>query len=268
MSGKTDVALRLIGLMASRPSEFVDRSRAVVENKLFKRWQHSDVAYQPRDWNDVLIEIGRRFDCDPASLLAEREYANAVLHHRAAMDPIKDDPPFPIEHNADARLSQLTYLAVRLLKPEIAIEAGVGYGMTTAIILTAMAKNGVGTLHSIDLPPLRKGAEDYIGIAVPEEYRGEWNLHRGTAVKLLPEIISRCPSIDLYIHDSLFTYRNTMAELSLVTPSLGRRAAVIVNCAEQSSAFEEWTAAEKPPIASVVHAESKEDLIGVAIFDK
>jgi len=50
------------------------------------------------------------------------------------------------------READLLYVVVRLMKPDVVVETGVGAGKSSAFILKAMEKNGKGVLHSIDLP--------------------------------------------------------------------------------------------------------------------
>jgi hypothetical protein len=57
--------------------------------------------------------------------------------------------------------SRVTF-PVRSLKPRVIVETGVASGLSSAHILRALAANGTGTLHSIDLPnglcPTRVGS--------------------------------------------------------------------------------------------------------------
>jgi len=75
------------------------------------------------------------------------------------------------------------------------------------------------------------------------------------------------PSVDLSIHDSLLTYRNTSHELSLVSPKLSANSGVIVNGAGESKAFYEWNRTWQPVFSACVHAKTKPDLLGIAFLN-
>src|SRR5947208_313273 len=51
------------------------------------------------------------------------------------------------------------YAVLRKLRPRVAVETGVCNGVSTAFLLLALAENGAGELHSIDLPEI--AGEDY-----------------------------------------------------------------------------------------------------------
>src|SRR5262245_14210809 len=79
----------------------------------------------------------------------------------------RDSLPFPILYNADKSLALLSYGLVRHLRPERVLETGVGYGITSALVLHAMENTNYGELISIDLPPLSDPKGSSTGLAVP-----------------------------------------------------------------------------------------------------
>ncbi len=111
------------------------------------------------------------------------------------------------------------YAVLRKLRPRVAVETGVCNGVSTAFLLLALAKNGVGTLHSIDLPEV--AGEDYEagtfwdgkggavipagkepGWMVPARLRDRWNLILGRSQDELPALLERVGMIDFFMHDS------------------------------------------------------------------
>ena len=121
--------------------------------------------------------------------------------------------PFTTAHHADFSLARLCYIVCRLLKPDIVVETGVAYGVTTAFILKALESNGKGNLHSVDLPPLGKNAYKFVGYLVPEELKDRWVLHRGVSKRVLPKLLPQLKKVDIFVHDSLHTYWNIRYEL-------------------------------------------------------
>ena len=60
------------------------------------------------------------------------------------------------------------------LTPQITLETGVAYGVTSAHLLQALQCNESGGLWSVDLPPLGKDADQYVGFLIPLHLRNRW----------------------------------------------------------------------------------------------
>src|SRR4051812_9989904 len=54
----------------------------------------------------------------------------------------------------------MLYLFTRAVRPDVFVETGVHNGLGSAFTLLALARNGHGTLHSIDLPSSAPGILD------------------------------------------------------------------------------------------------------------
>lgn len=158
---------------------------------------------------------------------------------RRLLADIRHEDTFVPYWAADSVLARCCYLACRLTKPEAVVETGVAYGASSAFILRALEENGHGTLHSIDLPPLKKNYQRYWGIAVPEDQRGRWNLHRGTSGSILPRLLEKTRTVDLFVHDSLHTLKNMRREFDTVWPHLREGATLLADDVERNRAFGE-----------------------------
>ena len=148
-------------------------------------------------------------------------------------------PPFGTCHNGTATLGRLCYAACRALRPRVVVETGVAYGVTSSYILQALAENGEGELHSIDLPPLGPDAKNYVGYLIPPQLRGRWNLRIGSARKLLPEVLRSAGGADIFIHDSLHTYAHMKMEFAAALRALRPGGVLIADDVEGNRAFEE-----------------------------
>ncbi len=131
----------------------------------------------------------------------------------------------------------LLYLIVRSLRPEKVIETGVQFGWSSLAILAAMRENGVGSLHSIDLPFVGHGhlttdgnfddthvnAISDTGRCVPEYLRSRWDLRivadPGASTAELRRLVSEGP-LDMFFHDSDHTYANMTLEYGIAWPAL------------------------------------------------
>jgi predicted O-methyltransferase YrrM len=111
------------------------------------------------------------------------------------------------------------YAVLRRLRPRVAVETGVCNGVSTAFLLLALAENGEGELHSVDLPEIV--GEDYApgtffdgkggavvpageepGWMVPADLRDHWHLVLGRSQDVLPPLLDRLGPIDFFMHDS------------------------------------------------------------------
>ncbi len=129
-----------------------------------------------------------------------------------------------------------------------------------------MQQNQSGMLHSIDLPPLGKQVDDFVGILVPQPLRSRWRLHRGATKSVLPELLGRIGPLNFFIHDSLHTYRNMKRELLTITPSLSRPAVVVSDDIENNSAFSKWAQGVAPAYWGAVQEDTKASLLGIAVL--
>lgn len=97
---------------------------------------------------------------------------------------------------------QILYAIVRLSQPQSIMETGVHDGLSSAVMLRALDRNGHGMLASIDLPSTDQPAASGPGWLVPAELRKRWKLRLGDARVVLPGVIDAMAPVDLFFHDS------------------------------------------------------------------
>src|SRR5207302_4750615 len=113
------------------------------------------------------------------------------------------------------------YGLVRALRPAVVVETGVAAGATSAYVLAALEDNGVGHLHSVDLPQTRLVAAKMVVAAVPTALRSRWSYHWGASRRLLPPLLARLRGgVDLFVHDSDHSYTAMRWELEQAWASL------------------------------------------------
>lgn len=110
------------------------------------------------------------------------------------------------------------YLLVRAARPQVVVDTGVLYGASSAHILAALSRNGVGKLYSIDIG--RDPREPPHEFFVPDKLRQHWELIIGDSRSELPSLLSRCPVIDMFHHDSLHTFDHMTWEFETAFPHL------------------------------------------------
>jgi predicted O-methyltransferase YrrM len=121
---------------------------------------------------------------------------------------------FPARWGVEASTGLTLYALTRLLQPNVVVETGVADGRSSFMILSALERNGKGTLHSFDVRPdagsLARG-------------HAQWNLTqsdpddpRSTFTAALAEL----DVIDMFVHDSDHGYPNQMFEYESAWPKV------------------------------------------------
>lgn len=256
---------RLLRLLPTRPAEFWQRVGTMVEVRA-ESYCRRPCMIQPVDWPRAVWELSQWLQVDLDSIMGEAELDAIEQEVLRVMRTISKEAPFASFHNGDLRLARLCYGLARIIRPLVIVETGVCYGVTSAFLLKALRVNGCGVLHSIDLPPLGKDADQFVGLLVPQDLRGNWTLHRGSSKAMLPKILKDVGQVDLFVHDSLHTYRNMLREFETVQPWLSPRAAVVADDIESNEAFRDWVAKALPQYSVTLHEQSKRSLLGVALF--
>lgn len=232
----------LIEVALRNPLEFFDRFEAF----LTIRWEKGLVkraSYPIISAAEAIAQIIKLFGDRKLSMLDEVKAIEVEVLERMEL---LTNAPFTTAHNSDFSLAKLCYLVCRFMQPEIVVETGVAYGVTTTFILKALQLNGKGMLHSVDLPPLGRDTDKFIGFLVPNELKDRWVLHRGASKRVLPKLLPQLKKVDIFIHDSLHTYWNIKRELQLVTPYLSPFAVIIADDIQNNTAFYEWVSKSKP----------------------
>ncbi len=222
-------------LAIQRPAELRDRAAGYADLCLDRLVERAP-AYETTRFEDALKDLGTHLG-DVARVLREPALEEVERETRRLLAQIRAEDPFSPRWAADSLLARCCYLACRLLEPEVVVETGVAYGVSSAFILRALEENGRGTLHSVDLPPLRRDYQRFWGIAVPGALRGRWTLHRGSSARALPGLLRELGAADLFLHDSLHTRRNMRREFEEVWPYLRTGGVILADDVERNRAF-------------------------------
>jgi hypothetical protein len=259
--------LALMSLAARNPVELYDRVITKLETRSDKIEQShfKPKCYRPAEWNDVITRLGEHLGSDIGMILREPELSSIEAEVRSSMAERLARTPFKLAHCSDFMLARLCYALVRAARPRVVVETGVAYGVSSAFILKALAGNGQGALHSVDLPPLGLDSDDFVGILIPQLLRDRWQLHRGPARRVLPKLLPRLGSVDIFIHDSLHTYSTMTFEFQTVEPYLAPSAVLLADDIDQNPAFSDWVAIAKPAYSGALREPEKGTLCGVGV---
>jgi hypothetical protein len=257
-------AIRLLSLLPTRPVEFLDRVTAVVDVNS----ERGRMVCSPCDTVTLMDGLTRALDVSSEAVmetLGESELRQIEERVTKKIKTSNHSGPFDSGHNGDFSLAKAIYVMCRLLLPNEVVETGVAYGVTSAFTLQALAVNRNGHLHSIDLPPLARNADQNVGAFIPTELRDRWRLHRGPAKRVLPNLLSSIGQVDVFVHDSLHTYRNMSLEFKTVWPALRRPAAIVADDVGLNDAFRDFALKVKPVFSAVVMEENKDARFGILV---
>jgi Methyltransferase domain len=145
----------------------------------------------------------------------------------------------------DAALGEIAYAVVRALRPAAVVETGVATGVATAFILAALADNGAGELHSVDLPPIAWVPEGRVGAAVPAALKDRWHYHWGSSRRLLAPVLetTRDARPRVFLHDSDHSYENMRWELESAWAALAPGDVLLCDDAHFHAGFADAAAA-------------------------
>jgi hypothetical protein len=267
MVGSFSKAVKLLSVLRRSPSEFVDRTALIIGGRFqalnSKRWE-----YKASSVETVARSLDEKFGVEFSAALCENDLIRAETTLRERNQALGATAPFSTFHNGDLNLARFCYAAVRVLSPDLVVETGVCYGVTSLFILTAMGSNRKGQLISVDLPPLGGGGGSHVGWMVPDgDLRSRWQLRRGIACKILPGLLEELGQINIFVHDSLHTYANMRREFNLAWPRIAKGGMLISDDVEGNAAFHELVAARDVAFQATVQEWQKESMFGVARKD-
>lgn len=202
-------AVRMAGKAIRNPS------RAVLRLVLKARLRRTRID---EERGRLLGLLSRRFGVDAHALLAayrRSKFRKWFQERRAALE--RFDGPYRFGTTGEFGCEAL-YLLVRAARPRVVVDTGVLYGASSSHILAALAENGDGRLHSIDIG--RDPSEPPHDHFVPAELQPRWELIIGDSRLELPKLLRRCGTIDLFHHDSLHTWDHMTWEYETAGPYL------------------------------------------------
>lgn len=191
--------------------------------------------------------------------LSPEDYA-AICARR--MRPEDDVGEFPGLGATRLHLDLLAAI-VATIKPDVFVETGVARGLSTAVILSEMHRNGTGHLYSLDLPVLG-ASSDFTGAAVPEELRRRWTLRLGPSRKQLPRVLEQAKRVDVFLHDADHLYASQLREYRTAWPYVRQGGLLLSDDVWVSAAFDEF-ADEVGRERTVLRGVEQNDATGILV---
>lgn len=172
-----------------------------------------------------------------------REIQSHVTDFSSRLDrsayPSKEKP-YPLDYSLDNTSGLFLYALCKIVKPDIVIETGVAYGLSSMYILQALNENNKGKLLSIDYIFSPWQTQEMIGTAIPEHLRDRWELVFGPSSEKLTKVLSDAGSVDIFFHDSLHTYKNMLYEFEKAWPYIKKGGFLISDDIGGNNAFHDF----------------------------
>lgn len=220
------------------------------------RWERRVRPQPPQsqfdeDWERQLHELlGAPWPC-PEHAAFEAEWA-AAKETMAAHGLRVGRQNYGDDDDADPGLARTLWCLVHHLKATSVVETGVAHGLSSRIMLAALARQGrQGRLWSIDLPAMTiHERREEIGAAVPDSLRGSWEYLEGSSRRHLPALLRRVGSIDLFVHDSMHSTRNVRWEMTRAWKALRPGGVALVDDVDFNWGFRQFleAGADRTPL--------------------
>ena len=169
--------------------------------------------------------------------------------------------PYPLDFSLDDDSGLFLYSLCKIIKPKVVLETGVAYGLSSAHILQALHENNSGILYSIDSLFRPWETRDMIGAAIPSHLRSNWKLILGSSSEKLKEVLSSIGEIDIFIHDSVHSYKNMLYEYEAAWPFIKERGFLVSDDVSANNAFHDFCM--KLDLKPLILSQKKKSLLGI-----
>ncbi|HEY7015608.1 MAG TPA: class I SAM-dependent methyltransferase [Streptosporangiaceae bacterium] len=263
-------AMRAANMMLRHPREGIERVRGRIDTRQDKRelatlgCPQSEHYAVVEDWAPVLHKaIDAPWPCQEPERFGR--VWEATVSGLTAAGLRVGLASYRGWNDGDRAQAEAIWCLVAHLRPANVVETGVAHGLTSRVILEGLHRNGHGHLWSVDLPAVDPALHHEIGVAVPEDLRSRWTYVEGTSLRRLPGLVRRLQRIDLFVHDSLHTARNTCFELGTVWPVLPPGGVAVVDDIHRSLGFSRFIERAAPGAWVATRHVAGDGLWGAAI---
>jgi hypothetical protein len=168
--------------------------------------------------------------------------------------------------DAEGALCRAAWCVALHTRPEIVVETGVAHGVTSRIVLEALRLNDSGHLWSIDLPfPFDHQLHTETGVAVTDTCRPRWSYVEGSSRQRLAPLTATLGHVELFIHDSLHTARNTLFEMEQAASVMPAGGVMLVDDIDSHEGFTTFASRHPEYQTIVCPSADKIGMFGVAV---
>jgi predicted O-methyltransferase YrrM len=210
-------------LLAARVLRKATRHPGIALRRLIRRFQLRRAGLA-NEQHRLRAFLASAYGVDSEALYREYVESDFHTHYLARREQLANFPS-PYRFGTTRPFGcEFLYLLVRAARPQVVVETGVLYGSSSAAILAALERNGMGTLYSIDLGnPPQEPANDFF---IPRSLLDRWQMIIGDSKRELPGLLARLGAIDLFHHDSLHTFEHMTWEYETAFRHLSPRGAL------------------------------------------
>lgn len=217
------------------------------------------------DWNEHLHElIGAPWPCPEVDRLrALLDKVNALLTEKGL-----GTGRHTYGWYSDMEIDLLTaiWCTVMHTKPEGVIETGVAHGVSSRVVLEGLNLNDRGHLWSIDIAnPINHSVHGTTGIAVTDECRPRWTYVEGESGKVMPPLVEKVGKVDLFIHDSLHTFKNTLFEMEQAASVMPKGGVMLIDDIKSHDGFATFAKRHPDYKTILVTTSDKIGAFGIAV---
>lgn len=129
------------------------------------------------------------------------------------------------------------YTLVRITRPSTVLETGIGNGVSSFIILSALSSNNHGRLISTEV-------SSRVGAIVGGDEKARWTVQTfepRTSTEEFVHLVEGLDSIDLFMHDSDHSYNHQSMEYTSVLPKMSGNSLITSDDVDYSYAFVDFT---------------------------
>jgi SAM-dependent methyltransferase len=256
--------------MLGHPREGIERVRGRIDRRRDQREllalgrPQSEHYAAVRDWSEALHKtIDAQWPCQESHQF--REVWDATVSDLVAAGLRVGLASYRGWNDGDRAQAEAIWCLVAHTRPATVVETGVAHGLISRVILERLERNGVGHLWSVDLPAVDPALHHEIGIAIPEHLRSRWTYVAGTSRQRLPGLVRELERVDLFVHDSMHTARNTCFELDTVWPTMSPGGVAVVDDIDHSLGFSRFTERVEPAASIAARHVTGSGLWGIAI---
>jgi hypothetical protein len=168
--------------------------------------------------------------------------------------------------DGDTSLCRAAWCTTLHARPEVVVETGVAHGVTSRVILEALACNQAGHLWSIDLPfPFDQRLHRETGFVVTGPCRQRWSYLNGSSRQRLPVLTAKLGRIGLFVHDSLHTAANTLFEMEQVASAMLPGGVMLVDDIDTHLGFEIFARRHSEYQTIICPSADRQGLFGIAV---
>ncbi|RDJ38798.1 MAG: class I SAM-dependent methyltransferase [Crenarchaeota archaeon] len=226
------------------PKSGLQLYESVMQTKDDEKHQIKEIEIRPSTFNEILSNFFPHHELTHNVIDEELTQLYSHLENFTKKMDSETFPsktkPYPLNYSLDDQSGILMYTLCRLIKPELVVETGVAYGISTSFILKALHDNKKGKLFSIDYVFRPWESKNMIGIAIPDELRNNWELVYGPSASKLPKLLKSLGKIDIFFHDSLHTFKNMIFEYNTAWPHIKKNGFLLSDDVLSNNAFNDF----------------------------